>query len=136
MATRGEVYWRLAEGGQSTVQPADLLGFFAQAVESGKVPAQWSEAVSIKVARGIVAAWEGFRLVGPRSRGSHQILGYRVRDDMCVYLAYQLHFEGHSDSEVVRHPDWQIFGLKASDVRHRLHGLSNGGWWELKLAET
>lgn len=124
------IYWPAARMGQMALVPGDLAHFFQEAGADGRIPEAWSQQVATKVARGIIGAWVGFRLIDERHKGVHRILPYTPDDRSIVYLAYLQHVAGLGDDAVIHHPDWGLFGLEPRDLISRLRRLSDAGWWE------
>jgi hypothetical protein len=127
------LYWPALSEGRLTLAPIHLIEFLRQAERHGKIEKPWSEQVKLKVARGVLKAMADFGLlaeVGTR----RELVHFRPTDRTIVFLAYELHFAGTTDSGVVDHKDWALFGLRSQDVASALDRLSGDGWWLAQVA--
>jgi len=57
------------------------------------------------------------------ARGERPILRWRPFDKTLLYLAYDLHFLGFSDDEIVDSEHWSLVGLNRQDVTDCLRRL-------------
>jgi hypothetical protein len=117
-------FWPACRAGVLWMTPDDVLSFFDEAVQDGRLPKQWSSQVQIKIARGVLGALREFGFLREDKRGHREVVTYRVSDAGVAYLAHDLHFSGLSDAAVVEHPDWGLFGLGRNQVLERLDALS------------
>ena len=128
------VYWPALSEGRITLSPEYIVEFLRQAEREGRMSNPWSEPVKIKVARGVLKAIADFGLLREVRRGRREVVSFHPAAKTVVYLAYDLHFAGLTDSGVVRHKDWALFGMGASDVTSTLDRLSGEGWWLAQVA--
>ena len=129
------VYWPAVAEGHLFISPKDVVQFFRQAEEQGRIPQPWSEAVKIKVARGLLRALAEYGLMN-EVRRKREIVHYRPKNETIVFLAHELHFKGLSDAALVAHGDWNLFGMKERDVIEAMDHLSVDGWWLTQAAGT
>ncbi len=127
------VYWPSVAEGRLVISPKEVVQFFRHAEEQGRIPQPWSEPVKIKVARGVLRALAEYGLIREINR-RREIVMYRPADKAIVFIAYELHQRGFSDSAVVAHPDWSLFGLRERDVVAEIDRLSGEGWWLAQAA--
>jgi hypothetical protein len=79
---------------------------------------EWSETVTIKVARGLLATLRDFGLL--EGRITKKISPPYLPCESFAYLAFVLHTLGNSGENLVTHPDWQLFLLSSSGAEHLL----------------
>lgn len=127
------LYWPAVAEGHLFISPKDVVQFFRQAEEQGRIPQPWSDAVKIKVARGLLRALAEYGLIN-EVRGKREIAHYRPKNETIVFLAHELHLRGLSDAAVVAHVDWHLFGLKEREVIAAMDRLSVDGWWLAQAA--
>jgi hypothetical protein len=128
------LYWPALTDGRLELSVKDVVEFLRQAEGDGFMPEPWSEAVKLKVARGLLKALADFGFLREVGRGRRETVLYRPTDGVIVYLAYDLHFTGSTDSGLVRHPDWKLFGMGERDVVAAMDRLTAEGWWLLQAA--
>lgn len=128
------IYWPALSEGRLTLAPTHVVEFLRQAEREGKIEDPWSEQVKLKVSRGVLKAMADFGLLVEVSRGRRELIHFRPTDRTIVFLAHDLHFVGSTDSGVVDHKDWAIFGLTHRDVASALDRLSGEGWWLAQVA--
>lgn len=129
-----KLYWPAASEGRLSLSPLYVVEFLREAELAGRMSEPWSDQVKLKVARGVLKAMTEFGLLREISRGRREIIHFRPADRTIVYLAYDLHFKGATDSSVVRHHDWDLFGLEMSAVTSSIERLSADGWWLAQIA--
>lgn len=127
------VYWPAVAEGHIFISPKEVIQFFRQAEEQGRIPSPWSESVKIKVARGLLRALVEYGLIREAHR-QREIIMFRPADETIVFLAYEMHFRGLSDAGMVAHGDWNLFGLKERDVIVAMDRLGGEGWWLTQAA--
>jgi len=59
-----------------------------------------------KVVRYLFAALTDFRLTRNLPKNQREILAFTILPTTTAYLAYELHFTGTTDANLVEHPDW------------------------------
>jgi hypothetical protein len=116
------------------MSPAYVVEMLRRSERDGRIAAPWSEPVKVKIARGVLKALAEFGLLYEAGRGRREIAHFRPTDGAVVYLAYELHFSGSTDSAVVQHQDWRLFGLTSAEVTASLDRLSGDGWWLAQAA--
>lgn len=79
---------------------------------------QWSETVTIKVTRALLAALRDFGVLEGKAR--KQISSPQVPLPAFAYLTFCLHSRGVAIRNLLCHPDWRLFMLGPSDVEHLL----------------
>lgn len=128
------LYWPGLSEGRLSFSPSYVVEFLRQAEQDGRIQEPWSEQVKLKVARGVLKAMADFGLMREVARGKREPVHFRPTDRTIVYLAYDLHFAGSTDSGVVSHGDWALFGLSPADTASALDRLSSEGWWLAQVA--
>jgi hypothetical protein len=88
----------------------------------------WSESVTTRVARGMLAALRDFGVL--KGRAKKQLASPFVPLESFAYLAFVFHKLGSSGERLAIHPDWRLFLLRATSVEllflqaHQRHFLS------------
>lgn len=129
-----QLYWPALSSGRLTLRPEHVVEFLRQAEREGKISEPWSEQVKLKVARGVLKTMADFGLLVEVSRGRRELVHFRPSDLTIVFLAYDLHFNGSTDSGVVSHKDWALFGLTSNHVASALDRLGGDRWWLAQIA--
>jgi Putative inner membrane protein (DUF1819) len=128
-----DLYWPAVTEGRLELSVKDVGEFLRQAESDGFL-SKHSEPVKLKVARGLLKALADFGFLRQVVRGRRETVLYRPTDGVIVYLAYDLHLSGSSDSALVHHRDWQLFGMRERDVIVAMDRLTAEGWWLLQAA--
>ena len=129
-----EIYWDRYAGGYDRLTREDARGFIERAIDDGKTSKRWSEATVTRMSNYLLGACADYGLLGPLENGGRVITAPRIEDRVLVYLAYELHFEGLGDNALLKHPDWELFGLEWDDVRNEMQRLSRDGHWIVQSA--
>ena len=119
-----EVYWSRYVGGQSTISKEDAREFVEAAVRTGRTTTEWSESTVRRVSNYLLGCCADYGLLAGSSRRPREIEAFRVSAPVSAVLAYDLHRSGVGDTGLVRHPDWELFGMESSDVGEELKRLS------------
>lgn len=117
------VYWPAVRKSQMLLGTDSVLAFLSEAHYEGRLSKQWSEDVSVRVARSVLALLRDFGFLRESVRTRKEIVDYRIADETVALLARELHESGLTDSAISSHPDWKLFGLTPSDVVERLDQL-------------
>lgn len=119
-----DVYWPKYSSGVLVLTKDDALRFIRQALDNGKMRKCWADSIIKRVSGYLIGCCKDFGLVS-NGRRECSIQRFSIRNDTALYLAYELHFSGLSDSAVINSPDWKLFGLDSQDVINLLKTLSN-----------
>ncbi len=76
----------------------------------------WSEAVTLRVARGLLAALRDFGML--EGKLTKKITPPYLPCESFAYVAFVLFTMGNAGERLVTHPDWQLFLLSPSGVEH------------------
>ena len=120
-------YWPAVRAGRQTIKKSDILLLIDRGSVSGRLAKNWSESVKTRVSSYVLGIAEDFDFVGKSRSGERPIISWSPHDFLVLYLAYDLHFMGASDDEVVSSPEWQALGLQREDVTLYLNRLQNQG---------
>lgn len=115
LLTRGRVYMDTADG----------IQFINNLTAQGLITPPWSEQITMKTSRGLLAACRDFGLLEGHNRKqfAHLHLPYSV----FLYIAYSLRDRELPASQILSHPDWRLFLLEEDQVeRHLLNAHQNG----------
>jgi AcrR family transcriptional regulator len=118
-------YWEAIRRGRTKLSMSDVRAFFAEAVADGRIPGAWSEAVQIKIARGLLGILRDVGYLREERRGVQErdIIPYHMSGEGVACLARELSDSGLSDSALCEHADWKLFGLNREAVIDRLDRL-------------
>lgn len=111
-----DVYWPKSREGRSVVTADDIRGFILSAFGTERAPRRWSEAIVAKLTRSIPKCLTDFGLLGPYRPAGRDILAFRIEAFTILYLAYEAHFSGVSDTAILFLSDWACFGLAGHEV--------------------
>ena len=100
-----------------------MLSFLSEAHYDGRLENQWSENVSIRIARCVLGLLRDVGFLRESVRGRKEIVDYRTSDEALALLARELHESGITDSSLCNHPDWELFGMSPTEVVERLDRL-------------
>lgn len=122
-----EVYWKHYHAGARQLHRQEALDFLRSARATGRIPKQWSDAVSVKVTRYLLSALTDFKFTRDLPKGRREILPFTLFTSTTVYLAHDIHFRGVSENSILEHPDWSLFGLDRAGVVQELRKASDEG---------
>ena len=117
------VYWPAARRGRPVLDTDSMLSFLSEAHYDGRLDNQWSENVSVRIARCVLGLLRDIGFLREAVRGRKEIVNYRMSDEGAAMLARDLHESGTTDSSLCNHPDWVLFGMTPSEVVERLDGI-------------
>ena len=116
-------YWPLAQDGGLYLRTTDIADFLHTAQAAGLAVKSWSPATLIHMSRGILHALLMVGLLQETQHLHYALPNFRPQDFTLLYLAYDLHLAGLTDSALVEHPDWKLFGLPRAQILDRLAAL-------------
>jgi len=116
-------YWPAVRRGRPVLGTDAVLGFLSEATVDGRLDSQWSEQVSLRIARCVLGLLRDVGFLREVRKGLREIIDYRMSDEGAAILARELHEAGITDAALPSHSDWSLFGLSASDVLDRLDRL-------------
>lgn len=122
-----EVYWPKYSAGASFLNKNDAMTFIHRAFDSGAFGKRWSNSVIDNVSGYLIGCCIDFGLLSKGTRDRRLIKRFSIRKDVALYLAYDLHFAGHSDMTVAQHPDWRLFGLEVQEAINLMKNLGHDG---------
>lgn len=122
-----DVYWPKYSAGATILSRNDALEFVQRALDSGLMATRWSESTVKRVSGYLLGCCADFGLVASSGRFERGIQRFSIRPDIALYLAYDLHLSGVSDSALIRHPDWLLFGFAPGEILTRLKNLAHDG---------
>ena len=100
-----------------------MLSFLSEAHYDERLDNQWSENVSVRIARCVLGLLRDIGFLREIKRGRREIVDYHMSDEGSAVLARELHESGVTDSSLCAHSDWALFGMTAPEVLERLDGL-------------
>jgi hypothetical protein len=122
-----EVYWPKYSAGAASLSRDDAGQFIRRSMDMGRMQKRWSESTIRRVSNYLLGCCADFGLLAEGRRAERPIHRFSLRAEVSLYLVYDLHFAGHSDMAVIRHPDWRLFGLEVPEVLRLVKTLSQDG---------
>ncbi len=116
-------FWLAVRRGRSVLDTDAVLSFLSEAVVDGRLESQWSENVSVRIARCVLGMLRDVGFLREAKRGRKEIVDYRVSDEGAGILARELHEAGITNSSLCSHRDWGLFGMNRAEVLERLDHL-------------
>jgi len=120
-----EEYWPAIRAGRQAIRKSDVVLLIDRGLISGRLKKNWSDTIRTRVSSYVLGVASDFELLGKSRTGERPILTWAPHDRLILYLAYDLHFLGASDDEVVNSPEWQTLGLQREDVTLYLSRLQS-----------
>lgn len=129
-----QVYWDAYSAGRQDITNEQAQQFVRDANVNGLTTVPWSDDTIQRVASDLTGCCGDFGLLenGPRTR--RQILPFRIEPRVTTILAYDLHFSGLGDNQVLAAEDWTLFGLEREDVLDQLRRQSLQGKFLVQTA--
>jgi hypothetical protein len=131
-----EVYWQRYAAGGLAVTRNEARSFIRRAIDQGRTSKRWSKSTVIRVSNYLLGICADYGLLGPIRADARTIIPFRITPITAFILAYDLHFRGVSDSAILHHPDWGLFGLEPPDVLQELKRLALRGEIIVQSAAT
>lgn len=122
-----EIYWPKYSGGAPSISRQDAEKFVHHALDSGRTAMRWSNSTVKRVSGYLLGCCADFGLLASSGRGERTIQRFSMRPEAALYLAHELHFSGTSDTAIIKHRDWLLFGFEPGEVLNRLKSLSHDG---------
>lgn len=119
-----EVYWASYAAGRDSISNEQAREFVEQADSDGKTGKEWPDATLRRVSSYLTGCCGDFGLLEGGQRRVRRILPFRIERRVVAVLAYDLHFAGRGDNQLLTDPDWSLFGLERNDVLSELKRLS------------
>lgn len=130
-----EVYWPRYSANAQFLFREDSVNFIKSAQATGRIKTRWTEGNNIRIGRYLLSALCDFKLIGDPQGDRRPILPFTPLASTVIYLAHELHFAGVSDGQILKHTDWELFGLSSSDVLHELRRLSGQGRFIVQVGD-
>lgn len=127
-------YWVAYSAGKVNISNQDAWEFVNQANQTGRTSQTWSEKTLQRVARYLTSSLADFGFLEGGRKVVREILPFRIEARIVTFLAYDLHFSGLGDNQVISHLDWSLFGLERGDVLEELKRQALKGWFIIQSA--
>jgi len=114
-------FWPTVRRGKLFIDVSTVLSFLSQALVDGKMEKPWSNQVSKRVANGLLCFLTEVGFARAPAKGRRELVNYRMSDEGICILARILKEEGVSDSGIVDHEDWNLFGMERGGLLFRFH---------------
>ncbi len=122
-----EVFWPAYSSGREVISNQDARDFVIKSNQQGLTAKPWSEGTVRRVAGYLTGVCADFGMLERGQKVNRKIIPFRTEPNVAIVLAYDLHFSGLGDNAVVAHSDWELLGMKRSDVITELRRLSLKG---------
>ena len=122
-----EVYWERYAAGVDLIQSEEVKRFIRRGIDDGKTAKRWSDGTIKRVSSYLIGCCADYGMLGQRTIEGRRIVPFRIEPKVSAFLAHDLHFAGAGDNRMISHPEWQLFGLAAADVRQEVKQLSLRG---------
>jgi hypothetical protein len=119
-----DVYWGAYTASREVLSNEEAQAFVISAIRNGKTTTPWSNHMVSRVASYLTGCCADFGLLERGRKSVRKILPYRIEPRIAAILAYDLHFAGSGDNQVVNDPEWALFGLDPTDVLNELKQLA------------
>ena len=110
------VYWDAYSSGRQEITNERAQQFVRDANANGLTSVLWSDDTIQRVASDLTGCCGDFGLLENGPRTKRRILPFRIEPRVTTILAYNLHFSGLGDNQVLASEDWGLFGLDRDDV--------------------
>jgi hypothetical protein len=122
-----DVFWPRYHANAGSLSRKEAEAFVRFAMDSGRMTKRWAESTVKRVSGYLIGCCTDFGLLADANRSDRIIQRFRLRPDVAVYLAYDLHFAGLGSQAVVHSNDWRLFGLDIQEVIGVLKGVAQDG---------
>lgn len=116
-------FWPAVRRGRTAIDTDTVLAFLSEAHMDGRLESRWSHNVAVRIARCLLAMLRDVGFLRETNRGRREIVEYRMSDEGVAILARELHESGITDAALCSHPDWELFGMRGSEVLDRLDAI-------------
>jgi len=113
-------YWPAVRRGRTVMDTDPFLSFLSAAHYDGRLDNQWSDKVSVRIARCVLGLLRDVGFLREVVRGRREVVDYRMSDEGAVIMARDLSEAGVTDSSLCDHPDWSLFGMTPSEILEKL----------------
>lgn len=111
-----KIYWGAYQSGRDAVTNDQAREFVRIAVSNGLTNKPWPEGTIRRVASNLSGCCGDFGLLEGGAKSSRRILPFSIQPRTLIVLAYDLHFSGLGDNQMLASDDWHLFGLERDDV--------------------
>ena len=122
-----EVYWPRSAAGAVQVGLADVLALIRDGEDRGAISPPWSEATRRRVASNVLGTLADFGLLAGSASARRDVRPYHLLPETALVLAHEVRADGFSDTSVLEHPDWRLFGLDRDGAAQHLIRLGHDG---------
>ena len=122
-----EVFWPRYHAGSDVLARKEAEAFVRRGMDSGRTKARWADSTLRRVSGYLLGCCVDFGLLAPATQAIRTIQRFRIRRDVALYLAYDLHFAGLGSNAVIHASDWQLFGLNPQEVVALLKDVGQDG---------
>jgi len=116
-------FWPSVRRGSRVMDTGRILSFLSEAFYDGRLETQWSENVSVRIARCLLGLLRDVGFLRKSTRAGREVIDYRMSAEGAALMARDLHESGVTDSSICDHGDWGLFGLTPIEVLEKLDGI-------------
>ncbi len=127
-----DLYWPIFESGRSIMDREEIKDFIIHAMDEGKTQQRWSESTVHRVTGYLSGVAIDFDYLNKDGSSAFELYPPSIDNKLAIYLAYDLHFKNLSDSAVLSHEDWRLWGMNSEDVFRQLQYLGRSGHFTLQ----
>lgn len=120
-------YWPAIRASGVTIDSKEVGLLIDRGRIEGKLKNDWSDSVRRRVSSYVLGTAKDFELLTQPSRGTWRLQSWHPQEDTLLYLAYDLHFLGLTDDQVIDADEWQAFGLERADIVMFLQRFQTNG---------
>lgn len=120
-----QVYWPSYAAAKDCITNDDARAFVEQSIRDGRTTKAWAPKSRQKASAYLTGACADFGLLEGGTRISRKIRPFILEPATSYLIAYDLHWKGQTDQQVIRSTDWLLFGLSDDDpIRQLSHAGS------------
>jgi len=118
------VFWPAYSSGREQISNDEARAFVREANQTGRTVSHWSDGTIRRVGAYLTGICADFGFLESGSRSERRIISQSISRTTTSFLAYDFHFSGLGDNQIIAHADWQLYGLERSDIIQELKGMS------------
>jgi hypothetical protein len=119
-----KVYYPASLESKTIISKKDVDKLFQEGELNGLLPKRWRPETERYIVQGLFQTMVDFGLL-QKGKGEHRAISTLIpKNNVLLYLVYDLHFSGFSDYSILSHPDWQLFLMNQKDVHEELKKMS------------
>lgn len=117
-----DCFWPAVQRGELYLSKQSVFDYIQRKQVLGLLNKDLSKSVVIHLQRAITGTLVNVGFLEER-KSIWELVTYRPTNLLISYIAHDLHFDAQTDTMLVEHPDWSLFGLSRNYVLDRLSEL-------------